>query len=97
MLLALFLACGGDIGIRTTDKVQVLDTAVDDTDITTEASTEPSLEPSSEPSIEPSMEPSDEPSRGHCWAYKLQFRTSCLLTMYGRISRDHNSVRSKVS
>ena len=64
MLLALFLACGGDIGIRTTDKVQVLDTAVDDTDIITEASTEPSLEPSSEPSIEPSTEPSDEPLEG---------------------------------
>ena len=39
MLLALFLACGGDIGIRTTDKIQVLDTAVD----------EPSTEPSDEP------------------------------------------------
>lgn len=64
MLLALFLACGGDIGIRTTDKIQVLDTAVDDTDITTEASTEPSLEPSSEPSIEPSTEPSNEPLEG---------------------------------
>ena len=64
MLLALFLACGGDIGIRTVDKVQVTDTATDDTNITTEAATEPSLEPSSEPSIEPSTEPSNEPLNG---------------------------------
>ena len=63
MLLALFLACGGDIGIRTTDKIQVLDTAVDDTS-TPQPSTEPSLEPSSEPSIEPSTEPSNEPLEG---------------------------------
>ena len=64
MLLALLSACGGDIGIRTTDKIQVLDTAFDDTDVTTEASTEPSLEPSSEPAIEPSTEPSNEPLEG---------------------------------
>ena len=64
MLLALFLACGGDIGIRTTEKVQVLDTSIDDTDITTEASIEPSLEPSSEPTTEPSTEPSNEPLEG---------------------------------
>ena len=55
MLLALMLACGGDIGIRTTDKVQ------EDTSVAADSS-QPSSEPSSETSVEPSSEPSSEPS-----------------------------------
>lgn len=61
MLLALMLACGGDIGIRTTDKVQ------EDTSVASDSSqpsSEPSTEPSSETSVEPSSEPSDEPLNG---------------------------------
>lgn len=61
MLLALMLACGGDIGIRTTDKVQ------EDTSVAADSSqpsSEPSTEPSSETSVEPSSEPSDEPLNG---------------------------------
>ena len=61
MLLALMLACGGDIGIRTTDKVQ------EDTSVAADSSqpsSEPSTEPSSETSVEPSSEPSAEPLNG---------------------------------
>lgn len=61
MLLALMLACGGDIGIRTTDKVQ------EDTSVAADSSqpsSEPSTEPSSETSVEPSSEPSAEPLSG---------------------------------
>ena len=61
MLLALMLACGGDIGIRTTDKVQ------EDTSVAADSSqpsSEPSTEPSSETSVEPSSEPSGEPLNG---------------------------------
>ena len=62
MLLSLFLlACGGDIGIRTVDKVQANDTAIEVVDTT---SPQPSSEPSFEPASEPSGEPSNEPLNG---------------------------------
>ncbi len=61
MLLALFLACGGDIGIRTTEKVQSTETATQTVDT---ASIEPSSEPANEPTVEPSTEPSSEPLGG---------------------------------
>lgn len=62
MLLAILLfACGGDIGIRTTDKIQTTETATQTVDT---ASTEPSSEPANEPTVEPSTEPSSEPLGG---------------------------------
>jgi len=61
MLLALLLACGGDIGIRTVDKIQTTETAVQTIDT---ASPEPSYEPSTEPAVEPATEPSTEPLEG---------------------------------
>ena len=61
MLLALLLACGGDIGIRTVDKIQTTETAEQIIDT---ASPEPSFEPSSEPAVEPATEPSTEPLEG---------------------------------
>ena len=42
MLLALLLACGGDIGIRTVDKIQTTETAEEIIDT---AILEPSYEP----------------------------------------------------
>ena len=59
-LLALLFACGGDIGIRTTDKIQPVDTSIDGTD----TAQEPSSQSSSEPSTEPSSEPSNAPLNG---------------------------------
>ena len=61
LLSLLLLACGGDIGIRTVDKVQVEDTGYEIVDT---ASPEPSTEPSAEPAVEPSTEPSSEPLNG---------------------------------
>ena len=61
LLSLLLLACGGDIGIRTVDKVQVGDTGYEIVDT---ASPEPSTEPSAEPAVEPSTEPSSEPLNG---------------------------------
>ena len=59
LLSLLLLACGGDIGIRTVDKVQVDDTAIEVVDT---AVSQPSSEPAGEPSGEPASEPSGEPS-----------------------------------
>ena len=62
MILALFLACGGDIGIRTVDKIPTdPDSGITVVDTATE---EPSSEPSGEPAGEPSAEPSTEPLNG---------------------------------
>ncbi len=62
MLLSLLLfACGGDIGIRTVDKIQNNDTGIEVVDT---AVSQPSSEPSWEPASEPSGEPSDEPLNG---------------------------------
>ena len=58
MSLALLLfACGGDIGIRTVEKIQTIDTSIDNTDTTIEQTTQPTTEPAMEPSSEPSTEP----------------------------------------
>jgi len=58
MLLSILLwSCGGDIGIRTVDKVQNSDSG------STVVDTAPT-DPSPEPSIEPSTEPSSEPLSG---------------------------------
>ena len=59
MVLALLLlfACGGDIGIRTVEKIQTIDTSIDNTDTTIEQTTQPTTEPAMEPSSEPSTEP----------------------------------------
>lgn len=64
MLLGLLLACGGDIGIRTVDKIQTMETAEEiiDTAIL-ETAHEPS-EPSSEPAGEPATETSTDPLEG---------------------------------
>lgn len=66
MLLSLLLfACGGDIGIRTVDKIQTNDTGIEVVDTAvSQPSSEPSGEPSSEPASEPSGEPSSEPLNG---------------------------------
>lgn len=61
LLLSLLLACGGDIGIRTIDKVQTNDTSIEVVDT---AVPQPSTEPSYEPASEPSGEPSSEPLNG---------------------------------
>jgi len=55
MLLALFLACSGDIGIRTVEQKPQDTATVVDTYIS-----EPSGEPASEPTSEPTSEPSNE-------------------------------------
>ena len=64
MLLALLLACGGDIGIRTVEKIQTTETAeqIIDTAIS-EPAYEPS-EPATEPAEEPATEPASEPLDG---------------------------------
>ena len=64
MLLALLLACGGDIGIRTVEKIQTTETAeqIIDTALS-EPAVEPS-EPATEPAVEPATEPSTEPLEG---------------------------------
>ena len=56
MLLALLLACGGDIGIRTVEKIQTTETAEQIIDT---AISEPAYEPS-EPASEPAGEPAAE-------------------------------------
>lgn len=65
LLSLLLLACGGDIGIRTVDKVQAEDTAYEIVDTATpEPVAEPATEPSTEPVSDPSSEPSSEPING---------------------------------
>ena len=64
MFLGLLLACGGDIGIRTVDKIQTTETAEQIIDTATaEPAYEPS-EPSSEQTEEPDTATSTDPLEG---------------------------------
>ena len=64
MFFALLLACGGDIGIRTVDKIQTTETAEEIIDTATVEPATELPEPANEPAEEPATEPSTEPLEG---------------------------------